>query len=428
MDSSMKNGDTGVELDIGASQHEYDYDLFVIGGGSGGLACAKVAQDVGAKVAVADFVKPSPQGTSWKVGGTCVNVGCIPKKMMHYAALCGEGYGDYVETGWTFSEKPKHDWGKMITNINNYIRSINFGYKTDMRKRGIKFYEKFATFVDPHTIELTDKKGAKEHVTSRYFVVAVGGRPSYPDIPGAKEYGITSDDIFWLPENPGKTLVIGASYVALECAGFLLNYGNDVTVMVRSIFLRGFDQDMADKIAADMENLGTKFIRDSVPTKIEKNEETGKLTAFYKTGEEESSIEVDNVMFAIGRYAITEALNLENAGLVAEKNGKFKTDKFQRTNVEHIYAIGDVIDGQLELTPTAIQTGRLLARRLFAGGETLMDFYDVPTTVFTPLEYGCVGYSEEDAIEEFGKFIKVYHRFFQPLEWQFNKVGHKDRQ
>ena len=191
-----------------------------------------------------------------------------------------------------------------------------------------------------------------------------------------------------MKKSPGKTLVVGASYVALECAGFLHSFGIETQIMVRSIFLRGFDQDIANKIGADMEVIGMNFIRDSVPTKIEKNEETGKLTCFYKTGAEELSIEVDTVLFAIGRYAVTEKLNLDNAGLIVEKNGKFKTDKYEKTNVDNIYAIGDVLYGKLELTPTAVQTGRLLARRLFQGASTIMDFYDVPTTVFTPLEYG----------------------------------------
>jgi thioredoxin/glutathione reductase (selenoprotein) len=388
MDSTMKHGETGVELDSYIGQHDYEYDLFVIGGGSGGMACAKVANDCGAKVAVADFVTPTPQGTTWKVGGTCVNVGCIPKKMMHFAAHLGESHHDQEATGWTHNETPKHDWEKMIVNVHNHIRGINFGYKSDMRKRGIKFYEKFATFVDAHTVELTDAKGKTEKVSAKYFVVAVGGRPTYPDIPGAKEHGITSDDIFWMNKAPGKTLVVGASYVALECAGFLHSFNIEAHIMVRSIFLRGFDQDMANKIGADMEAIGMKFIRDSVPTKIEKNEETGKLTCFYKTGEEEHTIEVDTVLFAIGRFAVTDKLNLDNAGLIVEKNGKFKTDKYEKTNVDNIYAIGDVLFEKLELTPTAIQTGRLLARRLFQGASTIMDFYDVPTTVFTPLEYG----------------------------------------
>lgn len=425
-DSPMKNGDTGGELD--ASQHSYDYDLFVIGGGSGGLACAKEAQEAGAKVAVADFVKPSPQGTSWKIGGTCVNVGCIPKKMMHFSALLGESHDDQVETGWVHNEKPTHSWSKMIERINQHIHSINFGYKSDFRKRGIKVFTEYATFVDEHTVELTNAKGKSHQVTAKYFVIAVGGRPAYPDVPGAKEYGITSDDIFWLQESPGKTLVVGASYIALECSGFLHAFGVDTTVMVRSIFLRGFDQDMANKIGDDMQKLGIKFIRDSTPSRLEKNEETGKITVYYKTGGEEQSIEVDNVLFATGRNAVTDTMNLENAGLKPERNGKFKTDKYQKTNVDNIYAIGDVIYGQLELTPTAIKTGRFLAKRLFEGSEQLMNFYEVPTTVFTPLEYGCVGYSEEEAIEEFGKHIKVYHTFFQPLEWQFNKIGNMKRQ
>jgi len=136
--------------------------------------------------------------------------------MMHYAGLLGESYHDQLLTGWCHKERPVHDWKEMILNINNHIRSINFGYRSDMMKRKIKFYEEFASFVDAHTIELVNNKGKTQTVTSKYFVIAVGGRPSYPDIPGAKEYGITSDDIFWLKNSPGKTLVVGASYVALE--------------------------------------------------------------------------------------------------------------------------------------------------------------------------------------------------------------------
>lgn len=196
---------------------------------------------------------------------------------MHYAANLGEAHQDKIMSGWEH-EKPQHDWEKMILNINNHIRGINFGYKAELRKKGIKSYDKYATFVDPHTVQLMDKKGRTELVSANHFVIAVGGRPQYPDIPGAKEYAITSDDLFWLKKNPGKTLVVGASYVALECAGFLVNFGNEVHCMVRSIFLRGFDQSMANLVAKDMSKVGVNFIRDSVPTSITKNEETGKLT------------------------------------------------------------------------------------------------------------------------------------------------------
>ena len=191
-DSPMENQDAthgGATGEI-----KYDYDLFVIGGGSGGLAWAKAAQELGAKVAVADFVKPTPAGTKWGIGGTWVNVGCIPKKMMHYSALLGEKYHDHANTGW-IHEKPKHDWEKMIENINDHIRGINYGYRKDLTKRGIDNFNEFASFIDAHTIEL--KGGPKKivhQVTAKYIVIAVGGRPSYPDIPGAKEFAITSDD------------------------------------------------------------------------------------------------------------------------------------------------------------------------------------------------------------------------------------------
>ena len=213
-------------------------------------------------------------------------------------------------------------------------------------------------------------------------------------------------------------MVVGASYVALECAGFLTALGYDTTVMVRSIFLRGFDQDMANRIGGYMGAYHTKFIRSAVPKKLEKPDPEGKILVTYQEGDEEKQEEFDTVLFAIGRYAVTQGLGLENAGLMPEPNGKFKVDDEERTNVPHIYAIGDVIYGQLELTPVAIKAGMLLSRRLFAGGTEKMDYVNVPTTVFTPLEYGCCGYSEAEAKAKFGENkVSTYHTAFQPLEW-----------
>lgn len=213
-------------------------------------------------------------------------------------------------------------------------------------------------------------------------------------------------------------MVIGASYVALECAGFLTALGYDTTVMVRSIFLRGFDQDMANRIGNYMANYHCKFIRSAVPKKLEKPDPEGKILVTWQEGEEEKQEEFDTVLFAIGRYAVTQGLGLENAGVVAEKNGKFKVDDEERTNVPHIFAIGDVIYGQLELTPVAIKAGMLLSNRLFAGATAKMDYINVPTTVFTPLEYGCCGYAEAEAKAKFGdKNVSTYHTAFQPLEW-----------
>ena len=400
--------------------HNYDYDLFVIGGGSGGLSTGRAAAELGAKVAVADFVKPTPKGATWGLGGTCVNVGCIPKKMMHYAATLADARKDMKEQGWKIDDAEKPDWNKMVETIQSEIMSLNWGYKMDLMKQKCKYYNSFASFVDPHTIKLVNAKNEEETVTADKIVISCGGRPSYPDIPGAKELGITSDDLFSLQQAPGKTLVVGASYVALECAGFLTALGYDTTVMVRSILLRGFDQDMANLIGEFMEAHHTKFIRESTPSKLEKEGEQIKVT--WNTKDGEKSDVFDTVLFAIGRYATTKELNLDAAGLKTESNGKFIVTDEDKTNVDNIYAIGDVQHGKLELTPSAIKAGNLLARRLFAGGSELMDYDLVPTTVFTPIEYGTVGLTEVDAKAKYGaENIDTYHTKFKPLEWSFHK-------
>ena len=200
-----------------------------------------------------------------------------------------------------------------------------------------------------------------------------------------------------MKERPGKTLIVGASYIALECAGFLHGLGIDVTVMVRSILLRGFDQQIANKIGEQMKNSGIKFINKAVPTSVAKNGQGRKVVA-YKQGDDEAEDIFDTVMFAIGRSADTKGLCLDKAGVKMAKNGKIIAKDDDTTDAENIFAIGDVVEGRLELTPTAIMAGKLLAHRLFGNGKTLMNYKYVPTTVFTPLEYGCCGYSQEEAI------------------------------
>ena len=221
--------------------HSYDYDLVVIGGGSGGLAASKEAAKLGKKVACLDFVKPSPQGTRWGLGGTCVNVGCIPKKLMHQAGILGEGMSDAKAFGWTVGET-KHDWPTMVNAIQEHIGSLNWGYKVALRDAQVTYINAMGKLLDAHTVECTKKNGDKSTITSQTIIIAVGGRPAYPGVEGDKECCITSDDIFSMDTPPGKTLCIGASYISLETAGFLNALGFDTTVMYRSILLRGFDQ------------------------------------------------------------------------------------------------------------------------------------------------------------------------------------------
>ncbi|XP_076363627.1 LOW QUALITY PROTEIN: thioredoxin reductase 1, cytoplasmic-like [Tachypleus tridentatus] len=408
------------------TDEQYEYDLIVIGGGSGGLAASKEAAKLGKKVAVFDFVTPTPKGTTWGLGGTCVNVGCIPKKLMHRAAILGESLEEAKKFGWDVPDYIQHSWNKMTEEIQSYIGSLNWGYRVALREKQVKYFNARAEFVEEHKIKAIDKRKKESFHTAKHFIIATGERPRYPNCPGAKEYGITSDDLFSLPHCPGKTLLIGASYVSLECAGFLKGIGLDVTVMVRSILLRGFDQNIAERIGSHMsEHCGIKFIRPCVPTKVEEIEpgQPGKLRVTGKMVDSEEIVEdYDTVIFAIGRDACTSGIGLDVAGVqVNTKNGKIPTVT-EQTNIPHIYAIGDILDGKLELTPVAIEAGILLARRLYGNGELQCDYLNVPTTVFTPLEYGCIGYPEEQAIQKYGdENIEVYHTNFLPLEWTLPK-------
>ncbi|ERE88877.1 thioredoxin reductase 1 [Cricetulus griseus] len=336
----------------------YDFDLIIIGGGSGGLAAAK------ARPALC-------------LGGTCVNVGCIPKKLMHQAALLGQALKDSRNYGWKVEDTVKHDWEKMTESVQNHIGSLNWGYRVALREKKVYYENAYGKFIGSHKIKAKNNKGKEKIYSAERFLIATGERPRYLGIPGDKEYCISSDDLFSLPYCPGKTLVVGASYVALECAGFLAGIGLDVTVMVRSILLRGFDRDMANKIGEHMEEHGIKFIRQFVPIKV---------------------------LLAVGRDACTRTIGLETVGVkINEKTGKIPVTDEEQTNVPYIYAIGDILEGKLELTPVAIQAGRLLAQRLYGGSTVKCDYDNVPTTVFTPLEYGCCGLSEEKAVEKFGE-------------------------
>ncbi|XP_067634559.1 thioredoxin reductase 1, mitochondrial isoform X2 [Eurosta solidaginis] len=399
--------------------NEYDYDLVVIGGGSGGLACAKEAVALGARVACLDYVKPSPAGSKWGLGGTCVNVGCIPKKLMHQAAHLGEAVHESIAYGWQIPEpeKIKPDWNKLVQAVQNHIKSVNWVTRVDLRDKKVEYINGLGYFKDQHTIVAKMKNGTERSLTAQNILIAVGGRPRYSPIPGAVEYGITSDDIFSLDREPGKTLVIGAGYIGLECAGFLKGLGYDATIMVRSVVLREFDQQMANIIKDSLIERGVKFLFTTLPSSVEKQGDRLLVKWTNSTTGEEGSGIFDTVLFAIGRKGLVDDLNLGAAG-VEVKNDKIVANDAEQTNIPHIYAVGDILFGKLELTPVAIHAGRLLARRLYAGSTQLMDYTNVATTVFTPLEYSCVGLSEEQAVKQYGEDnIEIFHGFYKPTEF-----------
>lgn len=397
------------------------FDLIVVGGGSGGLACAKEAATFGKKVAVLDFVSPSTQGVKWGLGGTCVNVGCIPKKLMHQAALLGQAIKDAKSFGWNIPET-SFSWETMAANVQSHVKSLNWGHRVQLKDQDVAYFNAKGSFVDNKTLEAVNAKGQKKILKGDHFVIAVGGRPTIPNIPGALDYSITSDDLFWLKESPGKTLVVGASYVALECAGFLAGVGLDVTVMVRSIPLRGFDQEMAKLVCTHMEKHGVKFLHKCLPQQLDKIT-NGQIRVKYTSGNGEKMEDYFNtVLMATGRWPETKALNLHNTSVEIDSStgkiiGGFNND-LEKTSADNIYAIGDILLNRPELTPVAIRAGKLLARRLFGGSTLQMDYTSIGTTVFTPLEYSCVGISEEEAIHKFGEdSIEVYHAFYKPLEY-----------
>ena len=423
-------------------ERSFDYDLFVIGGGSGGISCAKKAAKLGAKVALADFVQPSPLGTKWGLGGTCVNVGCIPKKLMHHASLMGEMKKDQVSAGWKIDPNAPHDWGHMMAIVNTHIKRLNWGYKKQLLEAKIKYFNCYATLKDKHTLMLKNKKGKVSEVTAERIVLAMGGRPRYLNLENIYQLAITSDDIFWRKKIPGKTLVIGGGYIGLECAGFLKGMGYEVDVLVRSVLLRGFDRDMVRRIHEDMSHMGVNFERGSM-TKIEKYGEgirvqkrVRKNPDFIKGGilegmedrESVVSVQYDTVVLAVGRVPCTKNIGLDKVGVKLDQRGNVCINNQYQTNIDSIYAIGDIIVNSPELTPVAIKEGILLAKYMFEPSKSHrpINYNAIPTTVFSPLEYSKVGLSEEEAVAKYGaEGVEVYHSTFKPLEWNFYE-GHKD--
>uniref|UniRef100_A0A3P9MQB4 thioredoxin-disulfide reductase (NADPH) n=1 Tax=Oryzias latipes TaxID=8090 RepID=A0A3P9MQB4_ORYLA len=325
---------------------------------------------------------------------------------MHQAALLGTAVKDAQRYGWQISGTVSHDWATMAEAVQNYVKSLNWGHRVQLQDKKVTYLNLKGTLVDKHTIRGLSKAGKETILTAKNIVLATGGRPKYPsNVPGALEHGITT---------------CSHSDVALECAGFLTGIGLDTTVMVRTIALRGFDQQMAGLVTDHLESYGTRFEWKSVPTRVEKLS-SGALKVTWtntQTGCEHSDT-FDSLLWAVGRAPETKALGLDKLGVqISKETGKIIVGPDESSSLPNIYAFGDIGEGRPELTPTAIKAGRLLAHRLAARSSELMNYDNVATTVFTPLEYGCVGLSEEEAEKRHGKDgIEVYHAFYKPLEF-----------
>ena len=375
-----------------------EYDYIVIGGGSGGIASANRAAMHGAKVILFE---------GKEVGGTCVNVGCVPKKVMWYGAQVAETLHRYAgEYGFdvTFN---KFDFATLKANRQAYIDRIHGSYERGFDNNGVERVYEYARFVDPHTVEV-----AGERYTAPHILIATGGHALYPNIPGS-EYGITSDGFFELDEVPKRTAVIGAGYIAVEVAGVLNALGSDTHLFVRKDRpLRTFDKDIVDVLVDEMAKSGPTLHTHANATEVVKNADDS-LTISFDNGE---TITVDCLIWAIGRAANTSGFGLEKTGVKLTEKGTIYSDEFENTSVPGIYALGDVT-GKLDLTPVAVKAGRQLSERLFNNkADAKLDYTDVATVVFSHPVIGSVGLTEEKAIAKYGaENIKVYKSSFTPM-------------
>lgn len=375
------------------------FDYLSIGAGSGGIASANRAAIRGAKAAVIE---------AKAVGGTCVNVGCVPKKVMWYGAHIAEAL-KYSEAYGFDVQQQGFDWSRLVANREAYIERIHGAYHRGFASNQVEFIEGFAKFVGPNTVEVNGERISADHIT-----IAVGGKATIPNVPGA-EYGIDSDGFFALTEQPKKAVVVGAGYIAVEIAGVLHALGTDTHLLVRQDRpLRYFDRDIIDTLMGLLERHGPQVHTFAEVAKVERDN-AGTLT--ITTLNDEVISEVDCLIWAIGREPATANIGLENAGVEADEHGFVRTDEYQNTNVPGVYAVGD-ITGEAQLTPVAIKAGRLLAERLFnpAMAKAKMDYSLIPTIVFSHPPIGTVGLSEVEAIEQYGEAqVKVYKSGFAAM-------------
>ncbi len=374
-----------------------DVDLFVIGGGSGGVRAARIAAGYGARVAIAE---------EYRFGGTCVIRGCVPKKLMVYASHVHQEIKDAAGFGWTIPTAT-FDWATFIANKDKEIARLENIYATNVEKAGARIIKARAVFEDPHTLRLS----TGETIRAGHVLIATGGTPNHgAAIPGI-EHVISSNEVFHLPTQPKRIVIQGGGYIALEFACIFAGLGTDVTLVYRGDnVLRGFDEDVRAHVRSEMEKAGITILTGCTVGKVERHGEV--FTAHLSNG---SSIAADQVMFAIGRHPSVDGLGLEKAGVALNpKNGGIAVDKYSQTNVPHIYAVGDVTH-RINLTPVAIREGHAFADSVFGKRPTRVDHDDIPTAVFSQPEVGTVGITEAQALARFAK-VDIYKSDFRPIK------------
>lgn len=384
------------------------FDYIAIGGGSGGIASANRAARLGKKAAVIE---------AKYIGGTCVNVGCVPKKAMWYAGQISDALKYAHDYGFNVEQKG-YSWERMVKNREAYIERIHAAYQRGFDNNNVTVINGFAKFVDKNTVEVDGTQYTADHIT-----IATGGRPMRPAIEGS-EHGIDSDGFFALTEQPSSVAVVGAGYIAVELAGVMHALGTESHLLVRKEKpLRAFDTMLSDTLVEQMAKHGPTLHTNSNPSRIEKHQ-NGQLTVHLENGK--SVGPVDSLIWAVGREPATDNINLAAAGVETDKRGFIPTDKYQNTNVKGIYAVGDNT-GRVALTPVAVAAGRLLCERLFNNKpEEHLDYNNIATVVFSHPVIGTVGLSEAQAIEQYGKDnITVYNSQFTAL-YQAMTEDHRD--
>ena len=373
-----------------------NFDLIVIGGGSGGLAHAQRAAEYGARVAVIEY---------GPLGGTCVNVGCVPKKIMWYAAHHAHLARHAADFGLDLSVNG-HDWGQLKKRRDAYIARLNDIHENNLKRRDISYISGKAEFVDAHTVAM----GGLEYRAER-IVIATGGYPIVPRIHGG-EHGITSDHFFELSERPQRVALVGSGYVAVELAGVFNALGSDTTILVRKeSVLRSFDKMLREELQEVMSENGIRLETGVIPHELRKSDD--ELWLLADDGRKFGPF--DAVVWAVGRAPSTPDLNLQAAGIQMDGYGFVPTDKYQATNVQHIFALGDVT-GRQALTPVAIAAGRRLADRLYGGmNDRHLDYHNIPTVIFTHPPIGTVGMTETAARERYGDDVNIYESRFKPM-------------